>query len=558
MDEGIVRAGLKPDQGEIAQGRRRRLRFSYKLALFAVDVTFLLASVWVGAWVIGAAESYTALDFVHRAILLSLCLLPLVFFPNFQLYSYHLIFRPKYHLAKMLKAFGMGLFVVGSVLLHQGLPEATILESFVPAVIGVSLAILLINRLLVTRFLEEKIQFLLKAIGLVFIAVGLIGILAAEGQNVLTEHRDSVLAGLLIGCCSVCAVRFVLVHLVFNIGLRRHFRRQVLLIGNNRDAERITNLIIRQNAPFWIAGTVSPQPGGRLLSAVPKTNLGRIQDLQAILGEHFFQEVIITDESISKPELINLLEFFTSRGINIWFTPKLMPIIELKLYIDSLCGIPLIQLESRNHQWVFSKAKYAVDAMAALVGSIFISPLLAAIALAIKMTSEGPVLYRAQAVGKGGRLFSLYKFRSMLTNSSKDIHKDYVTRLISGEITPDGSGTTLKITNDPRVTAVGRILRKTSLDELPQLINVLKGEMSLVGPRPCLPYEFEVYKDWHKRRVSVRPGITGLWQVVGRSEVSFEDMVLLDLYYIYNRSFDLDFNILFETFFAVLRKKGAC
>jgi len=111
--------------------------------------------------------------------------------------------------------------------------------------------------------------------------------------------------------------------------------------------------------------------------------------------------------------------------------------------------------------------------------------------------------------------------------------------------------------NDPRVTRVGRFLRKTSLDELPQLINVLKGDMSLVGPRPCLPYEWEIYKDWHKKRTAVRPGITGLWQVVGRSEVSFEDMILLDLYYIYNYRLELDFSILFETIFVVLKKKGA-
>jgi lipopolysaccharide/colanic/teichoic acid biosynthesis glycosyltransferase len=129
--------------------------------------------------------------------------------------------------------------------------------------------------------------------------------------------------------------------------------------------------------------------------------------------------------------------------------------------------------------------------------------------------------------------------------------------MIKGEITPDGSGKTLKITNDPRVTWVGRILRRTSMDELPQIINVLRGEMTLVGPRPCLPYEYEVYKDWHKKRAAVRPGITGLWQVVGRSEVSFEDMILLDLYYIYNRSLELDLNIIFETIFAVLNKKGA-
>jgi lipopolysaccharide/colanic/teichoic acid biosynthesis glycosyltransferase len=185
-------------------------------------------------------------------------------------------------------------------------------------------------------------------------------------------------------------------------------------------------------------------------------------------------------------------------------------------------------------------------------------PLFLLIALAVKLESPGPVFYRAQAVGKNGKVFTMYKFRSMRVDTGNEIHKDYVTKLIKGEI-EDGKDEDkpLKITNDPRVTRVGDILRKLSLNELPQLINVIKGDMSLVGPRPCLPYEFEVYQDWYKRRVSVRAGISGLWQVTGRSEVSFEDMILLDLYYIYNRSLMLDFNILFETIFVVLGKKGA-
>jgi lipopolysaccharide/colanic/teichoic acid biosynthesis glycosyltransferase len=217
----------------------------------------------------------------------------------------------------------------------------------------------------------------------------------------------------------------------------------------------------------------------------------------------------------------------------------------------------MIRLSHGWNPWVFQKLKYALDAVAALAGIILVSPVLLAFALAIKLTSAGPVFYRAQAVGKGGRFFRMYKFRSMITGASKDIHKDYVTRMIRGEITQDGTGKTLKLTHDPRITRIGRLLRKTSMDELPQLINVLKGDMSLVGPRPCLPYEYEIYKEWHKKRTAVRPGITGLWQVVGRSEVGFEDMILLDLYYIYNRSMELDISILFETTFVVLRKKGA-
>jgi lipopolysaccharide/colanic/teichoic acid biosynthesis glycosyltransferase len=133
-----------------------------------------------------------------------------------------------------------------------------------------------------------------------------------------------------------------------------------------------------------------------------------------------------------------------------------------------------------------------------------------------------------------------------------------VAKLIKGDIDyEENSNQVFKVVDDPRVTSVGRLLRKYSKDELPQIINVLKGEMSLVGPRPCLPYEYELYKDWHKKRLSIRPGITGIWQVAGRSEVTFEDMVLLDIYYIYNRNLSMDMNIICETFFAVLDKRGA-
>ena len=190
--------------------------------------------------------------------------------------------------------------------------------------------------------------------------------------------------------------------------------------------------------------------------------------------------------------------------------------------------------------------------------AILISPFFLIVALAVKLTSAGPVFYKPDAIGRHGNVFEMYKFRTMCAGSSCDMHKDYVTKLIKGEIGQKGTdGQTLKITDDPRITSVGRFLRRYSLDELPQLINVLKGEMSLVGPRPCLPYEFEQYEEWYKKRVAVRPGITGVWQVTGRSEVAFEDMILLDLYYIYNRSVLLDFQILMETAGVVLKQKGA-
>jgi undecaprenyl-phosphate galactose phosphotransferase len=423
---------------------------------------------------------------------------------------------------------------------------------FILSAIGFAAAILAFS-----RFFSDGIAPLLNALGLVCIMVGVWDQVGAGRAPLPLEHAPWIMTGFLAGAAALTATRFFLVQQVFFVKLRRRFRRQVLLIGTNRDAEHILNSIIALNAPFWIAGTVRTSQDCRMSTAVPKTQLGHIRDIEAILGENFFQDAIITDETITKSELIHLLDFLTQKGITVWFLPKLMPIVGMKLYIESLFGTPMIRLGGRRYQSLFRRVKYALDAVASLLGFIALLPLYAAAALAVKLTSEGPVLYRPWAVGKGGGRFRMYKFRSMFTECSKDVHKDYVTCLIKGEITPDGSGQALKITCDPRVTSAGRLLRKTSLDEIPQLINVLKGEMSLVGPRPCLIYEYELYKDWHKRRTAVRPGITGLWQVVGRSAVSFEDMILLDLYYMYNRSLKLDISILLETLIVILKRKGA-
>jgi exopolysaccharide biosynthesis polyprenyl glycosylphosphotransferase len=438
-------------------------------------------------------------------------------------------------------AFGSSLLTFGAVVFTYTWARTMPPSWFIPLLVCLSFLLLTLN-----RFAEDKMIVLVKAFGLACVVVGLGGLIGPPDDPIILRHIDAMAVG-----------RFVLVRLAFNAALRRRFRRRMLIIGSDSEAERIADCIIRQNAPFSIVGTVSACGECRLNSGVPKRNLGRFEELEAIVAGNDVQEVVITDEAVAKPELIGLLDFFTTQGINAWFLPKLMPIIDLKLYIDNLCGIPMVRLEYRRYRFIFRRAKHALDTGLALLGLAVSLPLFAVFALAIKLTSPGPVFYRAQAVGKGGRFFGMYKFRTMVMGASQELHKSYVTRMIKGEITQDGSGKIMKIVEDPRVTKVGRILRKTSLDELPQLINVLKGDMSLVGPRPCLPYEYEIYKDWHKKRTSVRPGISGLWQVVGRSEVSFEDMILLDLYYIYNRSLELDFSILFETIFVLLKKKGA-
>jgi lipopolysaccharide/colanic/teichoic acid biosynthesis glycosyltransferase len=205
--------------------------------------------------------------------------------------------------------------------------------------------------------------------------------------------------------------------------------------------------------------------------------------------------------------------------------------------------------------------KRAMDFFGSAAALLFFSPALAAIALAIKLSSKGPVLFRQERLGQYGQTFTFLKFRSMYTNCDAKIHQDYVNQFIAGQVGEsdgDGAKQVFKIQQDPRVTAVGRFLRKTSLDELPQFINVLLGEMSLVGPRPPIAYEFRAYDLWHRRRVlEIKPGITGLWQVEGRSRTRFDDMVRLDLKYARGWSLWLDVKILIQTPSAVFSGDGA-
>jgi len=207
--------------------------------------------------------------------------------------------------------------------------------------------------------------------------------------------------------------------------------------------------------------------------------------------------------------------------------------------------------------------KRAIDIVVGSLALLFLLPLICLIALLIKATSEGPILFRQERLGQFGRKFTFLKFRSMHVNTDDAIHREYIRKLITenrpSEVTSGkADGAVFKIRNDPRITPVGRFLRKTSLDELPQLFNVLRGDMSLVGPRPPIPYEFENYDIWHRYRLlRVKPGITGLWQITGRSSTTFDDMVRLDLKYIREWSVWLDIKILLLTPWAVIKGKGA-
>ncbi len=186
---------------------------------------------------------------------------------------------------------------------------------------------------------------------------------------------------------------------------------------------------------------------------------------------------------------------------------------------------------------------------------VLLSPVLLAIAIAIRLDSPGPALFRQRRVGHDGREFTLFKFRSMRSDADPARHREYVASLINGSGAEEDCDL-FKLTLDPRITPIGRLIRRTSLDELPQLLNVVRGEMSLVGPRPVIPYEVSEYPSWYMRRFAVKPGLTGLWQVSGRNERTYEEMVRLDIEYAERRSLGLDLAILAKTPWTVVSRRG--
>ena len=202
--------------------------------------------------------------------------------------------------------------------------------------------------------------------------------------------------------------------------------------------------------------------------------------------------------------------------------------------------------------------KRTVDLATSILVLVLGAPLFIFLATAVKLSSPGPVLFRQVRLGRDGKPFTFYKFRSMHHKNDDGAHRDFARNFISGDMAEDNAESTVfKMVCDPRITAIGRFLRRSSLDELPQFYNVLRGEMSLVGPRPPISYELEHYQDWHKDRLKVKPGLTGLWQVSGRSSVGFDEMVKLDLYYIGHWNLQLDLKIMVRTVPAMVKGEGA-
>ena len=343
--------------------------------------------------------------------------------------------------------------------------------------------------------------------------------------------------------------------LVKSIVLRRLRQRGIgvvrtLIVGAGEVGRTIMrNIVAQPGLGYQVMGFVDDNPEKGHKDIGRFKGLGSIDNLPRIVQEESIDEVIITLPWMYHRKIISIMTQCEREGVRARLVPDLFQMSLSRMDVDDLGGVPMIGVKEISITGWKSVTKRAIDFTIALVGLIVLLPLMLLIALAIRLDSPGPVLFRQIRVGKGGRHFVLYKFRSMREGAEEEQQK--LTDLNETE------GPIFKIRHDPRCTRVGRFLRRTSLDELPQFYNVLRGEMSLVGPRPPIPAEVEHYEEWHKKRLEVSPGMTGLWQVSGRSELTFDEMVLLDIYYIENWSAALDTEIFLRTIPKVIFGNGA-
>ncbi len=290
--------------------------------------------------------------------------------------------------------------------------------------------------------------------------------------------------------------------------------------------------------------------------------LGQFDDLPALAKQSGVTEILITDSTLPSRDIFqSMMRVGRKHHLTFRVVPNLFNCLPRKTEIDQIGSLPMIKLFEDPLAGPNRILKRTIDIVGASVGIILLTPFWAVIAFLIKRESPGPALYKQERVGMDGRVFQMYKFRSMRVDADDSIHREVmrqnITNAQSANQGDDEQPIFGKIANDPRLTQIGEWIRRYSVDELPNLLNVLIGEMSLVGPRPPIPYEVEMYEEWHRSRFNIKPGITGLWQVSGRNRLNFEQMVQLDLYYIENWSIWLELKILLLTIPVVLRGDNA-
>ncbi|HEX2270450.1 MAG TPA: sugar transferase [Pyrinomonadaceae bacterium] len=363
---------------------------------------------------------------------------------------------------------------------------------------------------------------------------------------------------------------------LLSVGVIRLFIRSVQTSVRRHQINLIPTLVVgrgHESSLFIREMRERPALGYRVIGVIDTQNIetnagnyegvpvvGTLDGLPEAIRDSGANEVIIADPQVSGDALFEvMMRCGRRRGVEFRIAPSLFNCLPRKTEIDQIGVLPMIRLFREPLSSGSRILKRTFDLVVSALAITLLLPLWLLIALLIKLDSKGPVLYTQERVGMDGRLFLLYKFRTMVANADSELHREYQRAFIAGRAEANlgnDQKPTYKLFADPRITRVGKFLRKTSLDEVPQLLNVLLGDMSIVGPRPPIPYEVEAYELWHRKRLDMKPGVTGLWQVSGRNRLTFEEMVRLDLFYIENWSLLLDLKIILRTGFVMLGREG--
>lgn len=376
----------------------------------------------------------------------------------------------------------------------------------------------------------------------VFISFLLPEFVIARGWLLISWFFVTVMVGL---------ERFIMRRWVYRLRARGRLLTEMIIVGADEEGKAVAEQItLNPTAGVWVAGFIDDNlpigtevlPGLRVLGST-KNARGLVYNLD-------IKELIVSSTALSREKLLELFRTFgSSEEVNVRLSSGLFEIMTTGLRVKEIGHVPLLSVNRMRLTGADVIVKKIFDYVGATLGLLLLSPLFIIIAIAIKRSSPGPVFYKRRVVGAGGKEFDAWKFRTMVVNAQEVLEQHPELKAEFEE--------NFKLKDDPRITTIGKILRKSSLDELPQLINVLRGEMSLVGPRMITAEEVAKYGKWRMNLLTVKPGITGLWQVSGRSDIDYDGRVRLDMHYIRNYTVWLDLRVLFQTIPAVLRKDGA-
>jgi len=382
------------------------------------------------------------------------------------------------------------------------------------------------------------------------VIAGVVVIFMADSIFNLNLARGWALLALATGLIVVAGERLAVRKVLHFLRRRGGDTTRTIILGANHEARTVARTLEREAwLGYSIVGFVDDQLAAGEELGAGHTVIGSTRDLKELIDHFGANLVLVASSAVDTGRLNRLLWELQSVDVDLQITSGTLDLMASRMTVQSVAGVPLLFVRRTGISRGQLLLKRTTDVVVSAVGLILLSPFLVAIALWIKKNSEGGAFFKQSRAGREGESFVCWKFRTM-------VH-DAEARLVELEHLSEGPGLLFKLKDDPRVTKPGRFLRRYSLDELPQLWNVLRGEMSLVGPRPALVSEVEQYDDWVRNRLQVKPGMTGLWQVSGRTETSFADYVRYDLFYIQNWSLSLDVWILWRTFRAVFSAEGA-